>query len=134
MGDFMNAAQIDRFDRFFDANFAAVVGDVALNDPSGGVLRTRAGFASAYRFWSKVEDDGDPVGWVRRVIAEDRRAARSRSVGQPVDESGRRPSVDLRAEHRRVVALARRQRAVARVVIGVSALLALGGELFVANR
>ena len=130
----MNAAQLDRFDRFFDENFATIVDDVALNDPAEGVLRTRAGFASAYRFWSKVEDDGDPVSWVRRVIAEDRRATRGRSVGQPVDESGRRPSVDLRAERRRVVALARRQRAVARVVIGVSALLALGGELFVVHR
>ena len=130
----MNAAQLDRFDRFFDENFATIVDDVALNDPAEGVLRTRAGFASAYRFWSKVEDDGDPVSWVRRVIAEDRRATRGRSVGQPVDESRRRPSVDLRAERRRVVALARRQRAVARVVIGVSALLALGGELFVVHR
>ena len=130
----MNATLLDRFDRFFDENFAAIVGDVALNDPSGGVLRTRAGFASAYRFWSKVEDDGDPVAWVRRVITEDRRGARGRSVGQPVDASGRRPSVDLGAERRRVVALARRQRAVARVVIGLSALVALGGELFVAHR
>ena len=130
----MNAAQLDRFDRFFDANFATIVDDVALNDPSEGVLRTRAGFASAYRFWSNVEDDGDPVGWVRRVIAEDRRAARGRSVRQPIDASGRRPSVDLGAERRRVVALARRQRAVARVIIGTSALLALGGELFVAHR
>jgi hypothetical protein len=130
----MNAAQLGRFDRFFDENFATIVDDVGLNDPSEGVLRTRAGFASAYRFWSKVEDDGDPVAWVCRVIAEDRRAARGRSVGRPVDASGHRPSVDLRSERLRVVALARRQRAVARVVIGTSALLAVGGELFVVHR
>ena len=130
----MNSAQLDRFNRFFDENFAAIVGDVALDDPPRGVLRTRAGFAAAYRFWSKVEDGGDPIGWVRRVIAQDRRAARSRSAGRPVDESDRRPSVDLRAERRRVETLARHQRAVARAVIGLSAFLALGGELLMVRR
>ena len=98
----MNAAQLDRFDRFFDENFATIVDDVALNDPSEGVLRTRAGFAAAYRFWSKVEDDGDPVSWVRRVIAEDHkpgilgpllrqhRARLSKAAAQPSDRAENR--------------------------------------------
>lgn len=128
----MNAAQLEGFDRFFDENYLAILAEVAGSDPSVAVRRTRAGFASAYRFWSKVEDDGDPVGWIHRVIADDRRAAtRCRGLEEPLDEPGH---PDTSEEHRRVVALARRQRAVARVVIGTSALLALGGELVVAHR
>ena len=131
----MNAVQLARFDCFFNENYAAIVSNVAESDPSRAVRRTRSGFASAYRFWGKVEADGDPVGWILRVITEDRRAAsRHRAREEPLDESGHEASVDLIAEHRHILAMARRQRAVARVVIGTSALLALGGELIVAHR
>lgn len=130
----MNTAQLDRFDRFFDGHYLAMVAEIADSDPSGAVRRTRAGFASAYRFWGKVEDDGDPVGWIRRVIAEDRRRSRRSAGREPADEPGRPVSVDSSAERHRVVALARRQRAVARVVLGASALVAIGAELFVAHR
>ena len=57
----MNADRRDRFNRFFDGHHPAIVAEVAEIDPRGAVRRTRAGFASEYRFWSKVEDDGDPV-------------------------------------------------------------------------
>ena len=131
----MNAVQLARFDCFFNENYAAIVSNVAESDPSRAVRRTRSGFASAYRFWGKVEADGDPVGWILRVITEDRRAAsRHRAREEPLDECGHEASVDLIAEHRHILAMARRQRAVARVVIGTSALLALGGELIVAHR
>lgn len=133
MGDRVNTAQLDRFDRFFDGHYQAMVAEIADSDPSGAVRRTRAGFASAYRFWGKVEDDGDPVGWVRRVIAEDRHTTRGAGPGS-AHEPGTPASVDPSAERHRVVALARRQRAVARVVIGTSALVAIGAELFVAHR
>ena len=134
MGDGMNAARLARFDRFFDDHFPGILAEVAESDPSGAVRRTRSGFASAYRFWGKVEDDGDPVGWVHRVIAEDRRNTRHAAGRDPVDEPGHRASVEPSTERRRIVSLARRQRAVARVVIGTSALVALGAELFVARR
>jgi hypothetical protein len=130
----MNAAQLDRFNRFFDDHYRAILAEVAERDPSGAVRRTRSGFASAYRFWSKVEDDRDPVGWVRRVIADDRRKTRHAAGRDPVDGPGHRASVEAGTERRRIVALARRQRAVARVVIGTSAVVALGAELFVAHR
>jgi len=131
----VNTAQLDRFDRFFDGHYLAMVAEIADSDPSGAVRRTRAGFASAYRFWGKVEDDGDPVGWIRRVIAEDRRPTRRGAGPDPADgRPGLGSSVDSSAERHRVVALARRQRAVARVVLGASALVAIGAELFVAHR
>lgn len=131
----MKFAQLDRFDRFFDENYPVILAEITGSDPSGAKGRTRAGFASAYRFWSKVEDDGDQVGWIRRVIAEDRRSAGgAHGLAQSLDESGRLQPVDLRDEHRRIVALARRQRAGARVVIGASAFLAVSSELFVAHR
>ena len=130
----MNAAQIDRFNGFFDDLYQAILAEVAESDPVGAVRRTRSGFASAYRFWSKVEDDGDPVGWVRRVIAEDRRNPHHATGRGPVDDPGERASVEASTERRRIIALARRQRAVATVVIGTSALVALGAELVVAHR
>jgi hypothetical protein len=134
MGDRVNTAQLDRFDRFFDGHYEAMVAEIADNDPSGAVRRTRAGFASAYRFWGKVEDDGDPVGWVRRVIAEDRRSTTRDTGPESADEPGTPASVDSNAERHRVVALARRQRVVASVVLAVGTLVAIGAELFVAHR
>ena len=130
----MNSAQLDRFNRFFDDHYPAILAEVAESDPSGSVRRTRSGFASAYRFWSKVEDDDDPVGWVHRVIAGDRRNPRHAAGGDRVDEAGDRPSVEASTERRRVIELAQRQRAVATFVIGASAFVALGAELFVAHR
>ena len=134
MGDGMNAAQLDRFNRFFDDHHPAILAELAESDPQGAVRRTRAGFASAYRFWSKVEDDGDPVGWVHRVIADDRRNTRHAAGRDPVDGPGHRAPVEASTERRRIVALARRQRAIATVVVGTSALVALGAELFVVHR
>ena len=134
MGNGMNAARLDRFDRFFDEHYQRILAEVAESDPCGAVRRTRLGFASAYRFWSKVEDDGDPVGWVHRVIAADRRDPRHEAGRDPVDEPGHRASVESSMERRRIVALARRQRAVAHVVIGTGALVAIGAELFAAHR
>ncbi len=130
----MNTAQLDRFDRFFDGHYQAMVAEIADSDPSGALRRTRAGFASAYRFWGKVEDDGDPVEWVRRVIAEDRHSPTRNAVPGPVDEPRTPASVDSNAERHRVVALARRQRVAAGVVLGAGALVAIGAELFVAHR
>ena len=130
----MNAAQLARFDRFFDDHYPEILAEVTERDPSGAVHRTRSGFASAYRFWSKVEADGDPVGWIQRVIADDRRSTRHGAVGEPGDEPGPRVIVGSSVERHRVVELARRQRAVARVVLGTSALAAIGAELFVAHR
>lgn len=130
----MNAAQLARFDRFFDDHYPEILAEVTERDPSGAVHRTRSGFASAYRFWSKVEADGDPVGWIHRVIAEDRRSTRHGAGREPGGEPGPRVIVSSSVERHRVVALARRQRAVARVVLGTSALAAIGAELFVAHR
>jgi hypothetical protein len=134
MGASVNTAKLERFDRFFDEHFEAMVTEIAATDPSGAVRRTRAGFASAYRFWSKVEDDGDPVEWVRRVIAEDRHHATGNAVSERAGEHRAPAAVDWGAERHRVAALARRQRAVASVVLGVAALVAIGAELFVAHR
>jgi len=128
----MNAAQLDRFNRFFDDHYPAILAEVAKSDPPGAVHRTRSGFASAYRFWSKVEADGDPARWVRRVIADDRRTTHHAAGHGPVDEPGHR--VEARTERRRIVALARRQQAVAAVVLGAIALVFIGAELFVAHR
>jgi len=128
----MNAAQLDRFNRFFDDHYQGILAEVTESDPSGAVRRTRSGFASAYRFWSKVEDDGDPVRWVHRVIADDRRHPRHTAGRDPVDDPGH--PVEASNERRRIVALARRQRAVATVVLGTSALVFIGAELFVAHR
>jgi len=130
----MNTAQLDRFDRFFAGHFEATVAEIADTDPVGAVRRTRAGFASAYRFWGKVEDDGDPVAWVRRVIAEDRHRTTRNAGPESVDEPGTPTPLDSSAERHRVIALARRQRVVASVVLGLSALVATGAELFVAHR
>lgn len=135
MGDGMNTAQLARFDSFFNRHYWQIPRAVTEGDPSGALRRTRSGFASAYRFWSKVEADGDPAAWIRRAIAEDRHAAtRDRSSAQRANVPRPHPSIDLDAEHRRVVSLARHQRFVARVVIGTSAFFAVAGELFVANR
>ena len=130
----MNAAQLARFDRFFDDHYPEILAEVTDRDPSGAVHRTRSGFASAYRFWSKVEADGDPVGWIHRVIAEDRRSTRRGAGREPGGEPGPRVIVSSSVERHRVVALARRQRAVARVVLGTSALAAISAELLVAHR
>jgi hypothetical protein len=130
----VNSDQLERSDRFFDGHYQAMVAVTADSDPSGALRRTRAGFASAYRFWGKVEDDGDPVGWIRRVIAEDRHNTSRSARSESADEPGTPASVDSSTERRRVVALARRQRVVARVVFGAGALVAVGAELFVAHR
>lgn len=132
MGDDVNAAQIARFNAFFDEHYTGMLAEVAKSDPSGALRRTRAGFASAYQFWGKVEDDGDPVGWVRRVIADDRRNTRHAVGRDPVDDLGH--VVEASTERRRIVALARRQRAVATVVLGAGGLVFIGAELFVAHR
>ena len=135
MGDLMNATQLERFDRCFDEHYLAILAEIATSDPSGAARRTRAAFASAYRFWSKVEDDGNPIDWIHRVITDDRRAAtRHRTDTERFDEPGHRTPIDLDAERRSVVALARRQRAIAGTIIGTSALATLGAELFVAHR
>ena len=134
MGERVNTAQHDRFDRFFDEHYEAMVAEVADSDASGALRRTRVGFASAYRFWGKVEDDGDPVGWVRRVIAEDRHSSRRSAGEDPADKPRNPASVDSSAEHRSVVALAQRQRVVATVLLAAGALVAVGAELFVAHR
>jgi hypothetical protein len=130
----VKAHQLDRFDRFFDTHYQAMVDETADRDPSGAVRRTRAGFASAYRFWGKVEDDGDPAGWIRRVIAEDRHGPTRRVDPESADEPGTPAFVDLRDERRRVVALARRQRVVAGGVLGAGALVWIGAELLVTHR
>lgn len=134
MGDRVNTAQLDRFDHFFDGHYEAMVAEVADSDPSGALHRTRVGFASAYRFWGKVEDDGDPVGWVRRVIAEDRHSTTRCASPESGDEPGAPVCVDPSAERHRVIALARRQRVVAGVVLGAGSLVAVVAELFVAHR
>ena len=131
----MKPAQLARFDCFFDEHYRVMLAETAESDPVCAVRRTRSGFASAYRFWAKVEADGDPVGWTRRVITDDRRAAsRHRAHAEPLDEFGHPASVDLSSERSHILALARRQRAVARIVIASSALLVLGAEVIVARR
>jgi len=130
----MNAAQLARFNAFFDEHYTGMLAEVANSDPSGALRRTRAGFASAYRFWGKVEDDGDPVGWVRRVIADDRHNTRHAAGRDPVDDPADRALVEASIERRRIVALARRQRAVARVVLGTGGLVFIGAELLVAHQ
>jgi hypothetical protein len=130
----MSRAQLARFDCFFNEHYPTILAEVGESDPSGAVRRTRSGFASAYRFWRKVEADGDPVGWIHRVIAEDRRSTRRGAGRKPLDESSHQAVVDSNAERRRILSLARRQRAAARAVIGTSALVALGAELLVVHR
>lgn len=66
------------------------------------------------------------------MIADDRRKTRHSAGPDPVDDPGH--PVEASTERRRIVALARRQRAVASVVIGTSALVAIGAEMFVAHR
>ena len=111
----MNAAQTARFNRFFDDHYPEILAAVTERDPSGAVRRTRSGFASSYRFWSKVEADGDPVGWIHRVIAEDRRSTRRGAGREPGGEPGHPEIVSSRVERHRVVALApRTTRATAR--------------------
>lgn len=131
----MNADQRSRFDHFFAAHYVEILDAVIDVEPSGAVQRTRSGFASAYRFWGKVEDDGDPVGWVMRVIAEARRSTGRRRPTR-VAGSTVRPatSADLTSERRRVTSLARRQRVIASAVIGTSAFAVIGAELLVAHR
>ncbi len=126
----MNADQLARLDAVFDAHYPQILADATEREPASAVRRTRAGFASAYRFWSKVEADGDPVAWIQRAIAQDGRSTRRRTGREPGDEPAHRAIV----ERRRVAALARRQRAVAGVVLGTSALAVIGAELFVVHR
>jgi hypothetical protein len=130
----VNTAQLDRFDHFFATHYRAMLDEVATSDPAGAVGRTRAGFASAYRFWGKVEDDGDPLGWVRRVIEEQRRGSAPGADPDSTDETATRAELDMNAERRRVISLARRQRVVARAVLGAGAIIAIAAELFVAHR
>ena len=122
----MNSRQA-RFEQFFHDSHNEILTRVASHDPNRAVRRTRGGFAAAYRFWPKVEADGDPVRWVERVIADDpqRRHLRNRRGEQPVDAV---------SELRRVVSLARRQRTVAHLTIGSCALALLATELLAAHR
>ena len=131
----MNPAQLDQFNHVFDDHYLTTVADVAATDPTHAVRRTRAGFACAYRFWAKIEDDHDPAGWIHEVIDQ-----RGHTVTPPQRESDHLEnpnltrSVDLRAEHKRVVRLARRQGAVADVVIWASALLIVAARLHFRHR
>ena len=68
------------------------------------------------------------------MIAEEPHNPRRAAGRHLVDEPGDRASAEASTERRRIVALARRQGAVARVVIGASALVGVGAELFVAHR
>jgi hypothetical protein len=126
--------QLDRFDRFFDAHYQAMLIEIADRDPSGAVRRTRGGFASAYRFWGRVEDDGDPAGWIRRVIADGGHSTSRRTDSGLADQPDGSAFMDLRDERHRVVALARRQRVAAGVALGAGGLVAIAAELFVAHR
>ena len=129
----MNHVQLERFDEFFADQYLVFVNEITATDPVAGVRRVRSGFASAYRFWAKVEEDGDPSGWIHRIIDQEEPTATQ------VDEHDRSALAasldvdDLPDERHRIVAIARRQRVVATVVIGVSGLLLVAGELLVAH-
>lgn len=130
----MNHAQLERFDRFFDNHYLEFVNELTEFDPVEGVRRARSGFACAYRFWAKVEEDGDPSGWIHRDIHQ------QKPTPVRVEEHNRSARVhgldieDLPAERRRIVTLARRQRVVATAVIGASGLVLIAGELLIAHR
>jgi hypothetical protein len=122
----MNRAEREVFDCLFEAHYQEVIAATAATDPAGALQRTRAGFASAYRFWSKIDAD-DRLRWIRAAIDQ---------VGTRTPSDGRTSAavVDLRAERASVIALARRQRSVSTAVLSAGALCIVALELLVAHR
>ncbi len=129
----MNRAQRGRFDQFLDARYSAFVVEIAQTHPDESTDRACAAFADAYRFWGKLEDSGDPVGWIRHNIAEQRPRRNIRRRRWPF-HGGDVVSDPTELDRRRIVFMARRQRAIGTIVITTTALLLVAGELLVAHR
>ena len=135
----MNRQQRARFDRFFDDRYDAIVAALDRAYPGEGARRAHSSLATAYRFWGKVELDGDPEFWVLRDASAPGPTVECWVAAPPVAD----PPVDASApDHRNaldreralVVRAARWRRAAASVVLSALALVLIAAELFVAGR
>ena len=140
----MNRQQRARFDRFFDDRYDAIVAALDRAYPGEGARRAHSSLATAYRFWGKVELDGDPEFWVLRDASApgptvecwvaDPPVADPPVADPPVDASAPDHRDALDRERALVVRAARWRRAAASVVLSALALVLIAAELFVAGR
>ena len=145
----MNRQQRARFDRFFDDRYDAIVAALDRAYPGEGARRAHSSLATAYRFWGKVELDGDPEFWVLRDASAPGPTVECRVAAPPVaappvadppvadppvDASAPDHRDDLDRERKLVVRAARWRRAAASVVLSALALVLIAAELFAAGR
>lgn len=130
----MTRQQRARFDRFFDDRYDAIVAALDQAHPGEGARRAHSSLATAYRFWGKVELDGDPERWVLRDASAPGPTVECWVADPPVDASAPDHRDDLDRERALVVRAARWRRAAASVVLSALALVLIAAELFAAGR
>ena len=126
----MNSAARERFDRWFEQEYPDLVIELEARYPGDGLRRARSSVATAYRFWGKVEADGNPKNWILRDAGEPR-PAHARTEISPY------PSVSadsLIRDKATIVRVARQRRVVATVVLSAISAAVVGAELFAAHR
>lgn len=129
----MNRDEAERFRSFFDDNFVQVARDLLARDADGGLRQARSAFATAYRFWDRVEDDGDPLGWVYADVDRQRVARRRRPAApRPLDLAAFTPA-DLAVERQRVTSLGRRRRVIGTTLLTVLVAVVVVAELLIAR-
>jgi hypothetical protein len=129
----MNRDQAERYRSFFDDNFVHVARDLLARNSDGGLQQARSAFATAYRFWDRIEDDGDPLGWVYADVDRQRRPRRHRRAGdRPVDPLVFAPE-HLDEERRRAISVGRRRRVVSTAALSVMAAAFVAVELLIAK-
>lgn len=117
----MNHAQLERFDQFFDDHWQPILVELTARHPDDGLRRARRAFATAYRFWGRVEDDGDPIGWIS-ADAERQRPQRARRPANPAAAAV--------AERRHIVASARRAKLTTAFAVTAAIAASLGVEIW----
>ncbi|MBI4936377.1 MAG: hypothetical protein HY828_21060 [Actinobacteria bacterium] len=132
--DLPRRASVAQFDQFFDAHFAMIANGLIETDPEDGLRRVRSAFATAYRFWVKVDSDTDAIALIRADLAsQSNRPRRGRSVASDLERAHVAPA-DLDRERGRVVALGRRRRLIGHAGLAVMGGVAVAVELLIAHR
>ncbi|MBI4884651.1 MAG: hypothetical protein HY826_11435 [Actinobacteria bacterium] len=128
----MNTAGRAGFDAFFDLHYASVVDSLTevFDDRTVARDEARSAFASTYQFWKKRDPRDDPLAW---TLAEALAHQRQRTNAVHDSKAPTVSEFDLRVERRVVLALARRRKVIATVVLGAVAVVLIAAEIFIAR-
>ncbi len=121
----MNRAARELFDSWYIQEYFDLVINIETKHPGHGLRRARSSTANAYRFWSKVEADGNPTNWILREADGLRQTRTNTGISPNQSET----SESATSEKSKIARPALQRQMTARAVLTVVTAVALGAEL-----